>query len=115
METQKVTFYSDYSNAPEELNCVATLEDIKILRDLHEKLKPHSKQIHKICVDVCLYEPLEDNNWSTDIDYVIMHINSLDQDDITVYQYLQSSRDASDQIETGGISLNELEAYLKSK
>ena len=102
---------NEYSEAPNEMILIGSLDDIRKLRDLHAQLLPIKKNIWSVNSNIQLFDIPEDCDWRYDTHHVIMYIGN-DNDNITVYQYIQGKYDASDQIESNAIFLNELESYL---
>ncbi len=118
MNKQNVLFQgNEHSDAPEELILTGGLEEVKQIRDTFKDLFPHKDKLYKVCLDLELYSVPEESDWRHDASYVILYIqgDTPTPDDIYVYQYHQSKYDAADQIETGSISLNELEEFLTKK
>ncbi len=117
METVNVTFRSnEYSNAPNELECVATLEDIQKIRDTVKEVRALKTcdNIDTLVLNITLYSYPNEVNWKSDVNHVSVHVIGPNaSDDINVYQFYQSKWDAGDQIESDQISLNKLEKYLK--
>lgn len=106
---------SDFSEAPDELENVATTYEINKIKDVVNALWAVKSKVFSVNVDVQLFA-LKTNDWRWDVSYVTVYLPSSGKTgDVKLFQYLQSKYDAADSIESEGFTLKELEDFLKNK
>lgn len=113
METIEIAYKSnDYSEAPDELENVATTHEIQIIKDIVNKLWGTKTHLFSVNIDVVLFQPTDDE-WRWDVGYVTAYLPPNGEiKDVRVYQYFQNKYDASDNIESESFTLGEVEEHL---
>lgn len=113
MKTIDIAFTTDDYNAPDHLINVATIEDVETIYKVGKALKDLSREVFSVNVDVVLFDIPEDSDFRYDVTYVICYIGL--NGEVTAYQYFQSKYDASIQIESDAINLDELVEFLNKE
>lgn len=110
MKTLGIAFSTDGLDEPEHLINVATIEDVETIYKVGEALKELSREVFSVNVDLVLFDMPEDSDFRYDVAYVTCYIGL--NGEVTAYQYFQSKYDASIQIESDAINLDELVEFL---
>jgi hypothetical protein len=111
MERLDVAWSTEYIDAPDYLECVATLEDVTKIRAIAAAVKGVSNDIFGINYKGVLFGIPKDSEFRSDVNYTKLYID-LFTGDILCTPYFQGKWDASDQIEGAPFSLDTLEEYL---
>lgn len=113
MKTIEVAYSTDGYDVPETLELLdgIGISDVENIRNIYKSLQLFKKDIWNVNLNIQLFDIPEDCDFRYDVCYLTLYLMG-DGSDIRVYQYYQNKYDASHQMESAEISLNELEQYL---
>lgn len=113
MKTVEIAFSTEYTDVPDYLENIASLEDIEKIYRVANALKDVSKDVFSFAVDAVLFDIPEDCEFRYDVAYVRCYIGL--NGEVSAYQYFQNKWDASVQIESESIDLEALKEYLTTE
>lgn len=99
-------------DAPKELRCVATLNDIKQLRKIHKEIV-NLKGVVSYDVSIQLYGTKINPNWIPNYEKVVIHIDRADSNKMIAHQHLSNAMNLFDHVVSHQIDIDKLEKYLK--